>query len=132
MNAKLIADIVDRQTVCKHLVDGEETGPRAWACRTLTYFAAPEEPGGQPVLKQVHFLGCEDATIPGSGGGGATGKIKYIGNIGYNLQTHSFQKRVDEYDLATGQVTEGQWVTIINGQCIAHSSVDHSSVIPSS
>lgn len=282
VNAKLIADIVDRQSKCAH--EGE-TGPRAWACRTLTFFKTTSSSQGSGDSKgsegsegtggtekvHVHFLGCADAEIPAmagpkgkgigsieedssqsserkhvykvmsdedpaqqigtftvmdggngrgigsieedsshssgrthvykvmsdenpaqqigtftvtdgedgddgtsagvadsghtatvtmlsagsspslvvtasgpdtakvfnfalsipeSSGDGATGTISYIGNIGYNLQTHSFQKRVDTYDLETGKVTEGNWVTIINGQCIAHSSVDHSSVIP--
>ena len=59
----------------------------------------------------------------GGGGGGLSGTVKFIGSVQYNLSYKQIQQRVDTLDLATGQVTEGQWSMITGGQAVDHSTL---------
>ena len=58
-----------------------------------------------------------------SGGSSLSGTVTFVTNVGYNLSTHCLQKQTATLDLATGDVTDNGWTNIINGQCIAHSSI---------
>jgi hypothetical protein len=57
------------------------------------------------------------------GGGGLSGTVSFLGDMQYDTTSHQLQKRVDMLNLATGQVTQGQWTMIAGGQAVAHSSV---------
>ena len=49
--------------------------------------------------------------------------VDFVGEIQYDVAYHQLQQRVDTLDLATGQVTQGQWAMITGGQAVAHSTV---------
>lgn len=70
-----------------------------------------------PVIRLV------DLPLGGGGGGGLSGTVSFVGDIQYDVYSHQLQKRVDTLDLATGQVTQGQWTMITGGQAVPHSSV---------
>lgn len=56
------------------------------------------------------------------GGGGNSGSLSFVGDIRYDMSSHQIQKRVDTYDFATKQVTQGEWTMIEGGQAVPHSS----------
>lgn len=41
--------------------------------------------------------------------------LSFIGDLRWNLSTHTLEKRIDSVNLKTGQVTQGNWTTITNG-----------------
>jgi hypothetical protein len=56
------------------------------------------------------------------GGEGNSGGFSFVGDIRYDMSSHQIQKRVDTYDFATKQVTQGEWTMIEGGQAVPHSS----------
>lgn len=58
----------------------------------------------------------------GSGGGGLSGTVSFVAAVKYDLNYHQLQQRIDTLDLATGQVTQGQYTMITGGQATSHAS----------
>lgn len=52
------------------------------------------------------------------GGGGLSGTVSFVADVKYDLSYHQLQQRIDTLDLATGQVTQGQYAMITNGQAV--------------
>lgn len=53
-----------------------------------------------------------------SGGGGLSGTVNFVADVKYDLSYHQLQQRIDTLNLATGQVTQGQYAMITNGQAV--------------
>lgn len=51
-------------------------------------------------------------------GGGLSGTVNFVADVKYDLSDHQLQQRIDTLNLATGQVTPGQYATITNGQAV--------------
>ena len=53
-----------------------------------------------------------------TGGGGLSGTVSFVADVKYDLSNHQLQQRIDTLNLATGQVTQGQYAMITNGQAV--------------
>ena len=87
-----------------------------------TTYTAAKNNGAQVVVREgSHVQYFPVSEIPT--GGGLSGTVSFLGDMRYDTYSHQLQKRVDSLDLATGQVTQGQWTMITGGQAVAHSTV---------
>lgn len=87
---------------------------------TVTNVTVKTTDGKEHEFKVVAKNGSEGGGE--SGGGEGSGSISFVGDMRYDSYTHQIQKRVDTYDFATGQLTQGDWVMIDGGQAVPHSS----------
>lgn len=113
---------IDKNTSDEVEIKGWETGTPAWTNSIgdiLSGNGGTGEDGEQMICRQADgTLGFRTIGQVTGGGGGLTGTVNFVADVKYDTTYHQLQQRVDTLDLATGQVTQGQYAMITGGQAV--------------
>lgn len=125
----LVGQGLNQQSLGYNANPDPTTGGQVWELYQFsnplykTTYTSAKDSGAQVVVREgTHVQYFPVSEIP-TGGGGLSGTVSFLGDMRYDTYSHQLQKRVDTLDLATGQVTQGQWTMITGGQAVAHSTV---------